>query len=842
MTFELKQALRSLRRTPGFLLVTALTLGVGIGANAAMLGLFDVLLLRPPAGVQAPERLVRFELERPAIPGAPATGLDASVSWPQFEALRATAGADLESVAAWAAGTLPVGSPGSSRDEQVILASGEYFQVLGAGTLIGQRIGEEHDVYGSPLPVAVLSHDYWRRAYGGDPGVIGREITIGGAPLTIIGVAQRGFVGTRLGAPAAWVPLALAGSLGYEPEMMRSPFVSWLTTVGRLNPSGEPARVEAAAQAALLAAAESGAAAPTPIRSTSGRIPGGRVQITTGGGEAGGAAPAPEVPRVRLGRIGGPEGPSGGTPVQLWYLAATAAILLIACANVANLLLARGAHRAQDLAIRAALGAGPARIGRFLLSEAILLAVAGSVAALAVALFAWRLLPTLVELPPLPPFVGLRTLAIVGAIAIGTVFLFGLVPLARLSRPDVARLLGGASARTTRATGGRSALVVAQFALSVVLLVAAALFIRSFQEVQGANLGYQRQGLLLVSVTPQGNDWTPDRAAEFWRESRERLAALPQVRSVSLATNIPYAMRMMMPLVGDVGRDAPPDAAEAVLVNFVDADFFQTLGVQMREGRAFTPDDRDGGPAVAVVSESFARDQFDGASPIGRCLTMPGGAGACIEVVGVSADTRFGEITEESPRSVYRPLDQRMAAAIPPSVLHVRTDGDAAALASAIPGILDTGGAEVRLQVRSIAELIAPQLAPWRGSATLLSMFGVVAAALAAIGLYGVVSFLVARRTREIGVRLALGAARSSVMGMVLRDAGRLVLAGAAIGLVGALFAARMLGSLLHGVGPFDPAAFASAAMLLALVGVAAAALPARRASAVDPITALRQE
>jgi putative ABC transport system permease protein len=844
---DLRYALRLLRNAPAFAAIAALTLGLGIGANAAMVGLFDTLLVRPPAGVREPDAMVRVVTERPArLPGRPPQMLDV-VSYPQFSAL-GTRARGFSGVAAYASAPLGVGQGEAVRNEEVILASGDYFPVLGVRAGLGRLLQPDDDRQGSANPVAVLSWDYWRRAYGGDPGVLGRTVRVGDQTLTVVGVAPRRFVGTQLGSPAIWVPLSLATSLGYDESAMLSPHVSWLTVVARLAKGMTREQATAAAQSALLVAEEERATAPPPANGGGNTPGGGMVSIRIQRGGPGGAPSAPPPPpRVQLNGIGGagqmggpgPDG-GGGPPVQLWYLAVTGAVLLIACANVANLLLARGAYRSHELAVRLSMGATPGRLGRQLLTESAVLALLGGVAGFAVALGIWRILPALISMPPLPSLIDARTLSITLALTLLTVAFFGIAPLLGMRRSDIRTLIGRSAPNMAGKTRGRSVLVIVQLAVSVVLLIGAGLFIRSFQKIRAMDLGYDREGLLEVTADTRGAGWTPERSREFWERAQERVAQLPGVRSASRGANAPYLMRMMMPFIA--GEDSPtePEALTPSSVDFVDEAFFSTMGIRILEGRPFGPADHLGGAPVAIISEALARDRFRGRSPIGQCIRTPRDR-QCLEIVGVAANARFGELTDESPEFVYQPLEQAPEAGAEGGVLHVRVDGDPAELASTLRRELKAlDGAAV--EVRSIDELVRPQLAPWRAAAILLSIFGGMGLLLASVGLYGVVAFLVARRTREIGIRMALGATRGDVLRAILRDASRLVGIGAGVGLLTAAGATRVLRSALYGVSTLDPLVYAATAALLVAIALLAAFSPARRASRVDPMVALRAE
>lgn len=871
---ELRQTLRSLKKSPGFTLVAALALGVGIGANTAMVGVFDALLVRPPEGVREPERLVRVETERTRLPGSPPV-LDDALSYPVFAALQERA-AGFAGVAAYAAGPLSVGEGEGVRNESVILASGDYFGVLGARAALGRLLHPDDDRAGAANAVAVLSWEYWQRAHGGDPGVLGEQVRVGGEPLTVVGVAPRHFVGAELASPALWAPLSLAPRLGYEEDFLRSPFVSWLTVVGRLAPGVTPERARGTVQAALLVAEEMRLTAAPLAGGRAGRMPAGGVVEMRGDAPAGAAGPgagaparaagdgaarvlrapggegeaerapaAPPPPRAQLAPLAGAGrqpgmGGQGGAPVQAWYLAVTAAVLLIACANVANLLLARGAARQHELAVRVSLGATGARVARQLFTESAVLAALGAAVGLGVALAVWRALPALVTLPPLPPLWDPRTLAVTLALAGLTVVVFGAAPLLALRRPDLRALIGAAAPSLTPRSRGRSALVVAQLAISMLLLIGAGLFIRSFQNVRTMDLGFAREELLVVTADTRGAGWTPERNEAYWAEARERLQRLPGVRSAALATTVPYLMRIQVPATP---RGAEPGTGEPAQMDQVDPGYFETLGIPIVEGRAFTAEDRRGGPPVAVVSRALARELWPGEPAVGQCLTGgPGGEG-CLEVVGVAGDARLGQVTDAEPRLLFRPLEQRMQMGMGANVLHLRAEGDLAALAARVrEEMRGVQGTAPQLEVRTIGELVEPQLAPWRASAVLLALFGALGLALAAVGLYGVVAYLVTRRTREIGLRMALGADRRRVFRLVLSGAGRLAAAGAAIGLLLAAAGARFAASLLYGVGALDPLVYALTAALLGAVALLAAALPARRAMRVSPMEALRSE
>ncbi len=847
---DLRYGARKLRTAPAFTLVAVLTLAIGIGANTLMFGIVDALLFRPPTGVVDPSRLVRLQLEL-QLPNEPPQ-LSGVLSYPDFANVRDRA-RGLAHVGAFARTSIEVGRGDEARSEPVMLASGDYFTALGVRPAAGRFIGAEDDRESAAQPVAVLSWEYFQRAYSGDATrSLGQSVVLNGRPYTIIGVAPKGFIGIDANAPSIWVPLGTATDLGYDGRMVRSRFASWLTVVGRLASGTTREQAQASVQAALLAARDEGAEAAPMGLGPGGGMPGGEVRVQIGGPGGGrGGAPRPEpARRVSLSKVAGAGnvGPTGrgrrGTPVSLWFLAVTGTVLLIACANVANLLLVRATNRSHEIAVRLSIGATRTRLARQLLTESILLAALGGIAAVVVALAGAALLPSALPLPPIDDVVDRRALLFTAAVAAVTTLAFGLAPAWRATRQELSAVLGAAGRSRAGRSLGRDALVVVQLGASLALLVAAGLFVRSLRNVKAVDTGFAAERLLLASADVRGARFTREQAAEYWTRALARAKSLPGVRSASLGAAMPFAMNMTFG-IDIVGAPSPDGRPRPTSADFVGPEFFATAGIPLVQGRAFNADDRENGAPVAIVNQTFARRYLRGMDPLSACIGGggPGDGEPCARVVGVAADAHNGDVTRDVEPFMYRPIAQRSPRMPPVTMMYVRTTDDPTALGGVLRRELQSLDGRVSFAtVTPMTRMIEPQLAPWRIGSFIFSLFGVIGALLAAVGLYGVVSFVVAQRTREFGVRLALGAQTNDVMRLVLGQGARLVAAGLVAGAIVAALSTRLFASLMFGVSALDPVVYVGTAALLAIIALAASYLPARRATRVDPIEALRTE
>jgi putative ABC transport system permease protein len=528
-------------------------------------------------------------------------------------------------------------------------------------------------------------------------------------------------------------------------------------------------------------------------------------------------------------------------PVSLWFMAITAVVLLIACANVANLLMARAARRGHEMAVRLSLGASRRRIVSQLLTESVLLAAMAGVAAIGVAFVASALLPRFLPLPAVASGLDSRALAFTAIASLLTISAFGLAPAVHSARSDVRTALG-AGRSATRGSRVRDGLVVLQLALSLVLLVGAGLFLRSLRNVKAIDPGFNAEQLTIANVDTRAAHMDRSEADAFWLAAAERLRNVPGVTSVSRSVSAPFEMNLMLPVLipGNPTPDGNPRPAQA---DFVDEQYFATMGIPVRGGRAFTAEDVPGAP-VAIVNETFVRRYFNGRSPVGQCVQVGriGPDAPCAQIVGVVGDVRTMDVTQPASPMLYRPLAQRPPMGPPMTLLNVRAPDPAKVLPLVRQALQSADPRVTRVSARPLTEMIAPQLMPWRVGSVVFSLLGAMGVVLAAIGLYGVVAFAVAQRTRELGVRIALGAQSGDVIGLVLRQGGRLVLVAIAIGVIAAAGATRVFARMMYGVSALDPLVFGLMSAGLAAIALLATFIPAARAARVDPMEALRSE
>ena len=849
---DLRYALRTLRRSPGFTAVAVLSLALGIGANTALFSVVDAVLLKK-LPVKEPDRLVLFK----------------SVAGPTFSpgshhgnATRDEAGRLVRSAFAYQTYARLRAQPGVLSDvfafghmnvnvragERVEVASGQavsgnYYAALGVGALVGRTITDD-DYRASAQPVAVLSHRYWQRRFGGDPMVVGRQINLNNVAFTIVGITPEGFDGAmNVGtSPDISIPIAWEPQVNGERSLMKGAGSWWLQLMGRLQDGATAAQ----AQASLEPIFQQSALEHREARRAQGLNPTFKP-----------LSPA-EYPRLAV--YPGCRGETNRReayqrPLYL-LLGVVALVLLIACANVANLLLARAAARQQEIAVRLALGASRGRVIRQLLTESVLLASIGG--ALGV-LFAFWLKDGLLavsawggdDMVALEPRLDLRVLGFTLALSLMTGVLFGLVPAWRATRVDLTPALKD-SARSSD-TGSRSwltkSLIVAQVALSLLLMVGAGLFLRTLVNLQRVELGFDARNLLLFTVEPRLIGYKDERLAHLYQQMFERIEAVPGVQAVTFSRDALLAggesdRSLFLP-----GRAAAADGEVKpegdVYIHQVRENFLGAMGIPLIAGRGLAPQDDARAPKVAVVNQAFARRFLHGENPVGRRFGFTPENTGELEIVGLAGDAKYVRQREEIPPTVYLPWLQELSSA-GVMTFEVRTSGDPV---SYVVGIRQAASeVDANLPLKDIKTQVAQadeRLALERLFAKLLGLFGLLAQALAAVGLYGVLAWSVAQRTREIGIRVALGAGRGDVLWLVLRQGMTLTLVGVAVGLAGAYALTKYLASLtrmLYGVGPNDPLTFGLTAAALTLVALLACYVPARRATKVDPMVALRCE
>jgi predicted permease len=822
---NLRYALRWLRRSPGFAAVAIMSLGLGIGVNTAMFSLVDAVLLRP-LPVQDPATLAD-------VFTSSSDGDEyATSSYQDFLDLKAqnTVFSDMLAYT-------PMFAPLSLGDRARLvlgqLVTSNHFDMLGVRPVLGRMLQPADDAPGAER-VVVIAHQMWRNDFGGDPAIVGRTLQLRGQSYTIVGVAPQSFTGlVPLILPELWLPIAHVeetepagindnvpspGRTRLERRGSRSFFVK-----GRLKPG-----VTAAQAHANVSLIGTQLAAAYPQSNRDRRM----------------SAFATSDVRFLVPQAG--NALSAGSAAVMGVVGL---VLLIACANVTGMLLARASSRRREISVRLAIGASRSQLLRQMLTEGLVLGVAGAAVAAAMAWAFIRVL-TSVKLPvPGTVMLDLRldwrvlTFAMVVAVVAG--LLSALTPALKAASPHLIGDLRGEG--PVARVGGRrwslrDGLVVGQLALTSVLLVVAGLTLRSLNASLAADVGFRTEGLALVSADTDMQRYSPERGVQFWRDALERVKGLPGVESAALATpRLPFDINFNQTSIMIDGKNYGPDQRGEVVANVaVSPEYFATLDIPIVEGRGFTDADRDGAPLVAVVNQAMARRYWPEGSAVGRTFTLGFGTGQPYQVVGVSADHRVHTVNERPTPYLHFATAQRPLSY---NYLVARTRGDAAQLLGTVrrellamePGLVFVNSA-------TMATTMATSLLPARAAAFLAVAFGALGTLLAAIGLYGVIAFSVARRTREIGLRIAIGAHTGTVLSMVMRQGLGLAAIGAGIGMLLAALAARTLSGALYGIGAFDPVAWGVALTVLLTAAALANFIPARRAMRINPVIALRAE
>ena len=811
---DLRFAARSLTRSPGLTIAAVLTLGLGIGANSAMFGVVDRLFFRPPAHVVDPDRVVRVDVTKTAPPFG--TFTYSLADFPRYAELKEHT-RTLSAVAGYAGTSYSVGRGQEARRVTGEEVSASFFSLLGVHPERGRFFTDDEDRKGGPH-LAVLSHEYWDTQYADDPGVLGKTLQLGANLYTVIGVAPKGFSGVDLEQPDLWVPLSVAGPESRWPMVLECDGCYWMKTIARLAPGASA--TQAASEATALY----------------------RSHV-----ERSGNPKADSTATVSMGSVHQALGPNAdnAAKLSLWLVAVCGAVLLIACANVANLLLARALQRRHEIAVRVALGAGRVRLIRQLYAESALLAVLGLGAALLVTLWAGPLLRAAM-IPDAAPgdLLEPRVFLFSAALALATSLLAGLAPALHAGVPDLsAALKSGVREGSVARSATRTGLLVGQIALTFILLTGAGLFITSLHRVLGLRLGFDPDRLIVATVNLDALGYKRAEINATYERLRERVERVPGVVGASLSIGTPFQTSWGMSVTVP-GRDSIRQVKTGgPYVSAVTPDYFRTMGSAMRRGRAFTEGDVAGAANVVIVNESMARLVWPGDDPVGKTMKL-GSYPAPFTVVGVVEDARRESVIDELVIQLFVPLaqsDSLLSDGV--SSLMIRTAGPAAQLTGAVRREIQASSPDLPYpNIDPMPELFADQLRPWRLGSSLFTLFGALGVLLAAIGLYGVLSYGVSQRTQELGIRIALGAGRRRVLGLVLRQGVQLTLAAVALGVVGALATGRAIASLLYGVSPHNPLVLLAVATILTCIALLASYLPARRATRVDPMVALRYE
>lgn len=824
---DVRYALRSLRGSPGFAVVAILSLGLAIGANTAIFTLIDAVMLRSLPVVH-PEELVW--VTTPTRSGGLGEGAD-NFTNPLWEALRDRQDV-FSGVFATADEHFDLASGGESRPVAGAWVSGGYFSTLGVRPSAGRLVAPADDYRGCPA-VVVVSNGFWRSAYGGSPDAVGRTLSLNGQPFEIIGVAAAGFSGMQVGRatdvylPLCTMPIVQGGHDSLDDR------TSWsLYIFGRMRPGTTVE--DAGRRLAALAPAIFGATIPEQLP-TEAKEDYRRTTLT--------AVPAAN---------GYSDVRSRYQDALIALMAAVGLVLLIGCANVANLLLARASSRRHEVAVRLAIGAGRGRLIRQLLTESLLLSFLGAAVGLLLASAATRLMVRYMAMRGEAVWLDLsidgRILAFTLVVATGTALFFGLVPAWRSARVDPRSAMKSndrSIAEGHSRFGVGKALVVGQIALSLVLVVGAGLLLGTFRRLAAVDPGFEPAGVLLATLDMSKAGIPEDELPRVKRETLERLRATPGVESASASVFTPLSGGGWNGNVSVDGFAPKGPRDDEVFFNGVSDGFFSTLDAALLAGRDFDQSDAAESLPVAIVNESFMKKFFRGANPVGQRVTVKGYGGdgdTYLQVVGVVRDTPYRSMRDAGEPLVFRPLTQLGGPDRPSLELVLRGRGAATSLVGTVTGVVREVNGSFSVRYRTLEAQMDASLVRERLLAMLSGLFGGLALLLAVVGLYGTMAYSVARRRNEIGIRIALGAARTRVMQLVLGEAGRLVGAGLLLGGLVALVTTRWIAPFLFGLTPSDPATWAMSALVLAAVSLAACALPAWRAARLDPNAVLRAE
>jgi len=820
---DIRFGLRMLRKSPGFTTVAVLTLALGIGANTAIFSLIDAVMLRM-LPVQNPQELVQLYRVNPARPDRRA-GSFTNAIWEQLRDHQ-----DIFSgVFAWGPTQFDLAQGGVVRYVGGVFASGGYFSTLGVRPAAGRLLTQADDQRGCPA-AAVISYGFWQDHFAGAPSAIGSTLYLNRHPFQIIGVTAPGFYGLQVGSRYD-VTVPVCSSVLFDGKESRLDVRDWwwLAISGRVKPGISPEQLKARLQ--ILSPQVYGGAIPQDWEPVSQKSFAGFKFDNLPGGTG--------MSAVRR-QFGQP------LTILMWVVGL---VLLIACANLASLMIARASSRNREIAVRKALGASGSRIVRQLLTECLLVSTAGALLGILFARWGSALLVRWISTSSSTVFLDLspnaQILAFTAGIAVVTAVLFGVLPAFRSSRVSLtAAIKNGPGDRSAHGGGVHSGkwIVAGQVAFSLVLLVVAGLFLRSLGKLAGLDLGFDRGNVLIVNANMK--DFATEQRAALIDQITERLEALPGVISVSRSTRVPIStFEWSQPVQVDTPNAPKGDAAE-VYFNGVSSRYFETLRTPILAGRSFDPTDNKDSAKVAIVNETFARRFFPGVVPVGRYFRRRDGNSTQLisyEIVGVAKDAKYESVREDTYAQAFF-ADSQTGDAGDSTNFEIRTGTPADAMKSSIQSALARLNGGVSLSFSSLAQHVDDDLVQERLLAALSGFFGGLAVLLAMIGLYGALSHLVHQRTNEFGIRMALGAPRGSVMGLVMRDVVLILGAGVLVGMGVSLLSLRILQKLLFGLSTHDPGTMAGAVLLLAVVALLAGYLPARRAMKVDPMVALRYE
>jgi putative ABC transport system permease protein len=820
---------RLLRLNKGFFTVATLSLALGIGANTAIFQLLDAVRLRM-LPISHPEQLAELQIAKNEhCCSGNFSDRRPHFTYAQWQQIRDRQ-QGFSSIFAWGDTRFNLSESGEVRFAEGLWVSGEFFKTLGIQPLLGRLISSEDDRPGCGLPGVVISYAFWQRQFGGDPAVAGRHISLDGHRLNIMGVTPANFFGVEVGRNFdVAVPVCAEPVINGENSHLAKRHHWWLAIIGRLKPGWTITR--AAAQAKAISAEVFENTVPPNYRTDTAKYY--RAYKLTAIAAGSGVSSLRETYEKPL----------------LLLLGIAGVVLLIACSNLANLMLARASTREREMAVRLAIGANRGRLIRQLLAESLLLTLIGTGLGAFLAQFLSRYLVSFLTTGDNPLFVELapdwRVLGFTATVAILTCILFGLTPALRATRTAPASAMKAAGRGVTadrQRFGLGRALVVSQIALSLVLLVGALLFVRSLRNLLTLDSGFRENGLLITSIDISRLNFSPARRAMLYRELLDRVRSAPGVEQAATAGIVQVSGEGWNDSIEFVGQRAGKRLVP--WFDRVSAEYFRTMGTPLLAGRDFDDRDTPSSPEVAIVNQEFCNKFLGGANPLGkefRVLAGPGEAQHVYQIIGLVKNSKYQSLRDAFEPLVFVAQTQDKEPGLGTNII-VRSAAQLGSLTSAVKQAVLHENSGISLQFQVFKTQVRESLLRERLMATLSGFFGFLAGVLATVGLYGVISYMVARRRNEIGIRIALGADRSSIMNLVVREAGILLATGLVIGTVLAIAAAQIASSLLYGLRPTDPGSIAFAIALLAAVALAASFLPALRASRVEPMVALREE
>lgn len=806
---DIRYGLRTMFKSPGLLLVVGLSMGLGSGLNITIFSLINAVLLRPLPVITRQEQLVELYTSSPGLRFG-------AVSYPDYTDYRDNNQVFSELIAQRVT-PVSLSSGGNNQIVAGAIVSGNYFTGLGVNTLLGRAFSPDEDRTPNSYPVAVISHSLWQRAFGGDPQIVGKSVVVNSQSFNIIGVAPEGFIGTTVGlAPDIWFPLMMQARVLPGSDRLNDRGARWLNVIGRVKPGVSNEQAEAGMQSVVNRLAQEYAG--------------------TNKGTS------PTVVRLGEGSVGIRKNMSG---VLLLLMAVVALVLLIACFNVANLMLARALARHKEIGLRQALGATRMRLVQQLLTESVLFSLFGGALGLVVAYVSTKLLLNLIPPTSIPVVFDLslneRVFVFALLVSVLTGVIFGLAPAIQTTKADLLPSLkdDGAGQQGYKKSRLRNLLVVGQAAISLVLLICAGLFLRSLQNAQNSNPGFEPEKLATVSTDVGLQGYDPEGGQRYYQQLAERLGKLPGVEAGSLANVVPLSGGGQQQISVQIpGYEPPPDTILAIDFNTVGPNFFQVMSIPFAQGRDFADFDTKSAAGVCIVNETMARRFWPGASAVGQHLSVAG-VKTPLEVVGVVKDSKYYNLKEDPRPYLYLPFLQNYESRM---TAFVKTPGDAAAVLPAVRRELDALDKSMPAKVMTMRDALGVVLIQQKMAAILLSIFSLLALALATVGLYAVMAYSVSKRTREIGIRMALGAQRGDVLKLILRQGMVLTVIGLGVGLAASFALTRFFAKLLYGISPTDFATFAAVTLFQVLVALLASYIPARRATRVDPLHALKYE